>query len=172
MSEAIFERLVAIVENGTYAGSSLGAKALRTFPDTLDGITKPVVLILPRANNTWQKEAGSSIYQTSLSYDMHFFIQEAKAGNDAIGLTDATNFEELATKIFLSRPQLQLAGQTPVYLTQIVEDISLQTTSNLANPILYPPNGVSTSQGATPYWGFIMRISIPYRLEVTLSFEG
>jgi hypothetical protein len=45
MSDLIFNRLVAIIENGTYEGNSLGATALRTMADSLDLIPMPCVLL-------------------------------------------------------------------------------------------------------------------------------
>jgi hypothetical protein len=172
MSEAILERLVAIVENGSYGGSTLGAKALRSFVGSIDPIAKPVVLILKKANSGWVKSAGHGIYQTNLICQMSYYIQAAGDGNQETGIADATNLELLATKIFLSRPQLQLAGQTSVYLTDVVEEISLRTISNLALTIPYPPSSVSSGQGATLYWGFIHELTIPYQIPIELSYEG
>lgn len=169
MSEAVFNRIVAIIENGTYDGNlSLGANAvgLRTFPENLDSIGKPAVLILPRGDTGWIHEAGANEYKTNLSYDLYFYIQEAIVGNDAIGLADASNLNIIATQVFLSRPQLQLTGNSDI--PEIMGNIGWQTTSNLATPIPYPPAGVSSSQGAKFYWGFIIRLSVPYRLYIRL----
>lgn len=170
MTEAIFNRIVAIVEDGTYGGASLGATGLRTFVESLDSIPKPCVLILPRGDSGWQKESGASFHVTSLSFDLYFYIKEAKAGNDAVGLADATNFNLLATKIFLSRPQLQLSGLADI--PEIWGNITWQTTSNLANPILYPSSGVTSNQGAKYYWGFVIRLVVPYRLFIEMNSQG
>jgi hypothetical protein len=168
--ESVFNRIVAIIENGTYEGESLGAKALRTFPDSLDTIPKPCVLILPRGDSSWAWGSGASWYNTNLSYDLYFYIREAKTGADAVGLADADNLNLLATKIFLSRPQLQLVSYDDI--PEIAGQITWQTTSSLGVPILYPSSGVSSSQGAVSYWGFIARLVIPYRLYITMSPQG
>lgn len=170
MSLAIFNRLVAIIENGTYNGSSLGAKALRAFPGTIDTLPKPVVLILPRADTGWSKESGAAYFITTLSYDLRFYIHEAKAGSDEVGIADTVNINELAAKIFLSRLQLQLSGSADI--AEIVEEITWQTTSNLAVPIAYPPENVSSGQGASLYWGFIVRLTVPYRQFIDFSLRG
>lgn len=165
MSLAVFNRLVAIIENGTYAGASLGAKALRTFPDSIDPIAKPVVMILPRASTVWARES-SGHWSSTISYDLVYFIQPVTEQNSAMGIADASNLEVLATKIFLARPQLQLFYVTALPPPdEVIGELSIQTTSNLAVPINYPL-GLSPQQGATPYWGFIQRLSIPTRLYV------
>lgn len=172
MSLAVFNRLVAIIENGTYAGASLGAKALRTFPDSIDPIAKPTVLILPRGETEWVT-ADAWSYQTRYAFDLLFYIKQAKTGNDAIGLADAHNFNDRATLIFLARPQLQLAPvATYPDIPEIEGRITWQTTSNLAVPIAYPPSSVSSGQGASYYWGFTARITVPYRISVNLSLQG
>lgn len=170
MTEAVFNRIVAIVENGSYESASLtNTKALRSFSDTLS-IGKRHVLILPRGDSGWVKASGASWYNTNFSYDLSFYIQEAKTGNDVIGIADASNYNLLATKIFLSRPQLQLSGASD--LADIAGEISWQTTSNLALPIPYPPANVSSNQGAIFYWGFIVRLIVPYRIYITMSPQG
>lgn len=169
MTEAIFNRLVDIIEDGTYESASLGAKALRTFPDNLSMATRNV-LILPRGDSGWQKESGSSFFVTIFSYDLYFYIQEAAIGRDAIGIADAVNFNSLASKIFLSRLQLQLTGQADI--TEIAGEITWQTTSNLSTPILYPTQGVQTQQGAKFYWGFVCRLTVPYRQYIEFSPQG
>ena len=166
MSEAVFNRLVAIVENGTYSGSSLGAKALRTFADSIDPIAKPCVLILPRANTGWQRES-SGHWQTNISYELHYYVQPISQQNQVVGIADASNLEILASKIFLARPQLQLFNVTALPPPdEVVGEISLSTISNLALPIPYPPSSVSSGQGASLYWGFIQRLVIPTRIYV------
>lgn len=159
--EAIFNRIIAIIESGTYAGASLGFTGLRTFPDVMQN---QCVLILPRGDSGWTQESGSTRHTTTLSYDLYFYVQEALIGKDAIGIADASNFNTLATKIFLSRPQLQLLGQTDI--GEISGSITWQTTSNLATPIPYPLNGISTQQGARYYWGFVIRLTVPYRFHI------
>ncbi len=165
MSLAIFERLVAIIENGSYGGASLGAKALRSFPNSIDPIAKPVVMILPRASTVWARES-SGHWLSTISYDLYYFIQPVSEQNAVMGIADATNYEVLATQIFLSRPQLQLfyveALPSP---NEVVGELSIQTTSNLAVPIFYPL-GLSPQQGASMYWGFVQRLSIQTRLYV------
>jgi hypothetical protein len=170
MSEAVFNRLVAIIENGTYGGASLGAKGLRSFPDSLDAIRKPAVLILPRSDTGWVKDSGSGRFITTLSYDLRFYIKEAKTGADETGLADTVNINELAAKLFLSRLQLQASGLEDI--AEIVEEITWQTTSNLATPIAYPPENVSSGQGARLYWGFIARLTVPYRQHIDFSLRG
>jgi hypothetical protein len=163
MSLAIFERLIAIVENGTYGNASLGMKALRTFPDVVPNRS---VLILPRASTPWARES-SAHWSSVVSYDLMYFVQGlATNQNDALGIADASNFEVLATRIFLSRPQLQLFHVSALPPPdEVVGELAIQTTSNLAVPLTYPL-GLSPQQGASTYWGFVQRLSIPTRLYV------
>ena len=165
MSLTVFNRLIDIIEQGTYGGASLGAKALRTLPDTIAPIANRSVLILPRASTAWARES-SGHWSSTISYDLYYYIQAVTKQNEAIGIADATNYEVLATRIFLSRPQLQLFYVTALPPPDdVVGELSIQTTSNLAVPILYPL-GLSVQQGAIPYWGFIQRLSIQTRLYV------
>lgn len=179
MSEAIFNRLVAIIENGAYGSATLGAKALRSFPDTINPIVKPktatqtgqiAVLILPRADTGWVKGSGAGWFNTTFRYELSFYVHLAKAGNDALGIADAVNLNMLASQIFLSRLQLQLTGQAK--LPEIVGEITWQTTSNLAVPISYPPANVSSGQGASLYWGFQTALTVPYRQYIEFLPEG
>ena len=172
MSLAIFERLVAIIENGTYGTSgttSLSAKALRTFPDSIAPIAGNVVLILPRPDaGEWQAESASQ-FTNRLSYDMHFYIQLISEQNQAKGIADAVNYADLATNIFLARPQLSLLPKaTYPDIAEIENRCGWQITSNLSTPIPYPPANVSSGQGASFYWGFIARLTVPYRRYITL----
>ncbi len=169
MTEAIFNRIVDIIEDGTYGGSSLNAIALRTFPDNLS-VGDRQVLILPRGDSGYSHESGASFFTTIYSYDLYFYIQEAAIGADAVGIADAVNFNALASKIFLSRLQLQLSGQADI--AEIAGEITWQTTSNLSTPILYPTQGVQSQQGAKFYWGFVCRLTVPYRQFITMSSQG
>lgn len=179
MTEAIFNRIVGIVESGDYGGSTLRAKGLRSFPDSIDAIVKPktaaqnaqiAVLILPRADTGWVHGSGAGWFSTTFRYDLSFYIQRAKAGNDALGIADVVNLNMLAAQIFLSRLQLQLAGQANI--AEIAGEITWQTTSNLAVPISYPPSNVSSGQGASLYWGFVAALTVPYRQFITFSSQG
>lgn len=165
--EEISNRIVAIVENGTYAGATLGFKGLRTFPDTMQNKR---VLILSRGDSGWVQESGSTRHRTILSYDLYFYVKEAALGEDAVGIVEADNYNILATKIFLSRPQLQLLGQTDI--GEISGNITWQTTSNLATPIPYPLNGVSIQQGSKYFWGFVIRMTVPYRFHIDYLPQG
>lgn len=176
MTEAVFNRIVAIVENGTYndIGLSTGGtttKAARTLLDTFS-IGNRHVLILPRGDTGEVKESGSGFYTTTLNYVLNFYIKEAKEGNDTLGIADATNYIDIAKRVFLSRPRLELAGQNPVQCEGVYKDISLQITSSLYTPILYPPSGVSVQQGAIPYWGFVMALAVPYRRFIKHNVGG
>lgn len=165
MSETlIFNRIIAIIETGDYEGDTLGMTGLRAFPDSLDTSAKPpCCLPMERPDSGWQKEGGASEYKVTLSYDLYFYVREAGLGakEDAKGLAEARELRSLARKIFLARPQLQLSGQSDI--AGIVDNILWQNTSNLANSILYPPFVATIQQGAKPYWGFVIRLSIPYR---------
>jgi len=169
MVEAIFNRIVDIIETGTYSGDTLEAIALRTFPDNLS-VGDRQGLILPRGDSGYAHESGASFFTTVYSYDLYFYIQEAAIGADAVGIADAVNYNALATKIFLSRLQLQLAGNADI--AEIAGEITWQTTSNLSTPILYPSQGVSSQQGAKFYWGFVCRLTVPYRQYIIMSSQG
>jgi len=85
------------------------------------------------------------------------------------GIADAINYADLATNIFLARPQLSLLPKaTYPEIAEIESRCGWQITSNLNNPIPYPPVSVSAAQGASLYWGFIARLTVPYRRYITL----
>jgi hypothetical protein len=175
MSDLIFNRLVAIIENGTYPVSGtptgLGATALRTMADSLDLIPMPCVLILPRGDSGWQIEAGASYYTTTFSYDLYFYVREVGSpASNEVGLADVVNLSMRAAQIFLSRPQLELAPKaTYADIPQIYSRITWQTTSSLNNPITYPFQQVTSQDGAKFYWGFVIRLTVPYHDLITYN---
>jgi hypothetical protein len=174
MSEAVINRLIQIVEHGTYGTSgttSLNAKALRYLVGSIDPISGVAVMILPRGNNGWRRES-SGHWQTDETYELSYYVQNIAEQNEVKGIADATNLERLATRIFLSRPQLQLFYVTALAAPdEVVGEISLQTISNLNLPIPYPPNATPT-QGASLHWGFIHRITVTEREYIAYLPQG
>jgi hypothetical protein len=170
MSDLVFWRIIAIIENGTYEGNGLGTTALRSLPSSLDGIPKPCAIILERPDTGSQIESGGSNYMTTLSYDLHFFVREiGSPESDEIGISQVGTLRSRARKIFLSRPQLELAPKaTYADIPEIYSRITWQTTSSMNTPLSYP-FGVSPQEGGKLYWGFVIRLTVPYHDLITYN---
>jgi hypothetical protein len=171
MSEIIHNRINDIIENGTYGGNSLGTQALKSFVASLDAIPKPCALVLPRGDSGWQIESGASNYFTTFNYDLYFYVREmGKPSSDKKGIADVSTLSMRAAQIFLSRPQLELAPKaTYADIPQIYSRITWQTTSSLNNPITYPFQQVTSQDGAKLYWGFVIRLTVPYHDLITYN---
>jgi hypothetical protein len=155
-------RIVDIIEQGTYGGDSLGMKALRLLTPSISNMKLPLCVVVLRQTNEFQSFGGT--YQESnaeLGIDLRFYTADIRQ-SEALDIIQVTKYFELATNLFLSRPQLQHNNDNG-----IVYDGSIrwQLTSDLSNAIPYPFNAPIEAQ--TFYWGFSARLTVPHTLGIT-----
>lgn len=131
------------------------------YPATLH---PPCVLILPRQDSGYQKSGGRS-FLTEVQFDMHVFLAPVGTRLTAINSIEAVTLPDLFADAFLSRPQLQYNDNG---IEDVVEEIRFQIASDLARPLQYPL-GIPE---APRYWGFIVRLTIPYRQTIPMKVKG
>lgn len=166
----VLQRINDIAKVGTYGSATLGVNGLDTLVDTLDGLPFPLLVALPRAISLVEY-SDASRFNMDLQFDLRFYLQVMGKGNKALNIIQTYKYMEFATEVFLARPQLQLAGANPVRIPEIAGNIEWQITSGLMQPIEWPI-GVSVARGGVNYWGFIARLSIPYRKLIKPKVQG
>lgn len=162
----IIQRIITIIENGTYLGASLGMKAAREIPPNLAGAPLPLCIPMMRSTTEYQPYAGD--YQEAraeIRYDLRFYLAEV-VGNNALDYIQMSKYSLLATQLFLSRPQLQYEDNGLIY----GGSTRWQIVSDLSNPLFYPFN--APPELATPYWGFQASLTIPHTLVIQSYPEG
>lgn len=159
-------RIIDIIENASYGGSSLGMKALRVIPPSIASLPKPLCLPLQRSTTEYDPLAGDyARAQSELRYALRFYLADVRE-NEAIDYIQLSKYSLLATQLFLSRPQLQYNDNGILY----GGSIRWQITSDLSQPLFYPFN--APLQFATPYWGFEASLTIPHTLAITPYPQG
>lgn len=166
----VLQRINDVAQVGSYNGVTLGIKGLDTLVDTLDGLTLPLLVALPRGTSLWEYSDGSR-HTVTLQFDLRFYLAKQGERNKALNLIEAYKYSDLASEVFLSRPQLELATASPKRLPMIAGNLEWQITSNLTSPLEWPI-GVSESRGGVLYWGFIARLSIPCRKLIKPKIQG
>lgn len=167
----VLQRINDIAQFGDYGGTILNIKGLDTLISTLDGLTLPLLIALPRGTSLVEYSDASRFTMT-LEFDLRFYLQKHGEANNALNIIQAYKYSELATEVFLARPQLQLevAGQD-LRIPEIAGNAEWQITSNLTQPLEWPI-GVPETRGGVLYWGFIARLSIPYRKLIKPKMQG
>lgn len=131
------------------------------YPATLQ---PPCVLILARQDSGYQK-SGARSYLVDVQFDMMVFLAPYGTRLTTINNIEAMKFPDLFADAFLSRPQLQYNDNG---LEDVVEDIRFQIVSDLARPLQYPLGFPE----APRYWGFTVRLTIPYRQSIPMNVRG
>lgn len=170
----ILLRIVDIIEQGTYAGETLGSlhntdfvmKALRLIPPSIEALPKPLCIPMMRQTTEYQTLAGDYQDATAeLVFDLRFYLADVKQ-KEALNYIQMSKYSLLATQLFLSRPQLQHNDNGIIY----GGSLRWQITSDLSNPIFYPFN--APQDVAIAYWGFSARLTIPHLLPIKPYPEG
>lgn len=162
----VIQRIIDIIEDGTYLGASLGMKALRTIPPSIARIPKPLCIPMMRNTTEYQPSAGDyAESRAEIRYDLRFYLADINE-NEALDYIQMSKFSLLATQLFLSRPQLQHNDNGIIY----GGSIRWQIVSDLSNPMFYPFN--APPDVAIPYWGFQASLTIPHTLIIVPYPEG
>jgi hypothetical protein len=132
-------------------------------------INLPCVVLLPRQDSGYQLSGGNR-FETDVQFDLRVYLAEIGTRLHRINDIDIVTLPDLFAEAFLSRLQLQYndTGLNTASKGGVVRNISFQIVSDLARPIEWPI-GI---QGALRYWGFIGRLTIPYRQSIALKTRG
>jgi hypothetical protein len=131
-------------------------------------IQPPAVLLFPRQDSGYQHSGGNR-FTTEVQFDIRVYLAEVGTRLNSINDIEVVTFPDLFATAFLSRLQLQYndAGLTDG-IEGVAGNLTFQIVSDLARTIEYPI-GV---QGAPRFWGFIVRLTIPYRTVITSKIRG
>lgn len=163
MRYEIIERINTIITNDTGL-----TDVFRTYRDYPAAIQTPCTLIFSRQDSGYQHSGGNR-FTTEVQFDIRVYLAEVGTRLATINKIEAITFPDLFAEAFLSRLQLQYndAGLTNG-IEGVAGNLTFQIVSDLARPLDYPI-GV---QGAPRYWGFIVRLTIPYRTVIQSKVRG
>jgi hypothetical protein len=131
-------------------------------------IQAPSILIFPRQDSGYQHSGGNR-FTTEVQFDIRVYLADVGTRLNSINNIEVVTMPDLFATAFLSRLQLQYndAGLTSG-IEGVAGNLTFQIVSDLARPIEYPI-GV---QGAPRFWGFIVRLVIPYRTVIQSKVRG
>lgn len=166
MRYEIRDRINTIIENdtGLQSGGNAIFQTFTAYPTGLNGSNLPSVIALPRQGQPYQYSGGNR-FSSDVEFDIRVYLAPAGTRLKTINDIEALTFPDLFADAFLSRPQLQYNDSA---LSGVSGNLEFQIASDLARLIEYPV-GVS---GAPRYWGFIARLSIPYRQIIQMKVRG
>lgn len=160
MRAEIITRINTIITN-----DSALTGVFRTYENEYPAsIQAPCTLILPRQDSGYRASGGNR-FVTEPQFDIRVYLESSGLRLTTINNIEAVIFPDLFATAFLSRPQLQY---NDLALNGVVNSLTFQIVSDLARPLDYPI-GV---QGAPRFWGFIARLTVPYRQVIALKVDG
>lgn len=159
MRYEIKERIETIIANDENLGGLIRIE--KQFPALIQA---PALLVIPRQDGGYQP-SGSSRFVVDVQFDIRVYLADIGTRLQAINNIESVVVPDLFATAFLSRLQLQY-GDTG--LSGVSGDLNFRIVSDLARPIEYPI-GVPS---APRFWGFIARLTIPYRQFIKSKVGG
>jgi hypothetical protein len=127
-------------------------------------VQPPAIICFPRQDSGYQHSGGNR-FTSEVQFDIRVYLADIGSRLQRINDIESVVMPDLFAEAFLSRLQLQYndAG-----LDGVAGNLTFQIVSDLARPIEWPI-GVAS---APRYWGFIVRLLIPFRQVISSKVRG